>query len=88
MPGSEPNIVVKGADEQPAKKRKRQDKKAKRAKAQKLPVLTQSFTHNKILDAQERLLKGQEKREERVKARISKAGSLKKKGKLGGTGGS
>lgn len=79
---------MKGADEQPAKKRQRQDKKAKRAKAQKLPVLTQAFTHKKILDAQERLLKGQKKREERVKARVKKPGSLKKRGKLGGKGGS
>lgn len=79
---------MKGADEHPAKKRSRQDKKAKRAKPQKLPVLTQSFTHKKILDAQERLLKGQKKREERVKARVNKPGSLKKKGKLGDNGGS
>jgi hypothetical protein len=66
----------------------RQDKKVKKAKAQKLPVLTQTFTHKKILDAQERLLKGQQQREERARAHVKKRGSFRKKAKLDGGGGS
>jgi len=80
--------AVNAADDENAPKRMRQDKKAKKAKAQKLPVLTQSLTHKKILDAQKRLLKGQQQREERARARIKKPGFLKKKAKLGGNRGS
>lgn len=60
---------MKSAEETPPKQ-VRQDKKAKKAKSQKLPTLVQSYTHKKILDAQKRLLKGQKKREERAKARV------------------
>lgn len=78
---------MKVADEK-AREQERPAKKAKKAKAQKIPALTQAFTHNKILDAEERLLKGLRKREERAKARVKQLGSLKKKSKPAGAGGS
>lgn len=68
-----------------AQKPERQDKKAKKTKAQYTPALTQSLTHKKILDAQKWLLKGQKQREERAKARVVPP---EKQAKRGGNGGS
>lgn len=78
QPDSESGHAVKPADDDPSQQ-VRQDKKAKKAKAQKLPNLTQSYTHEKILKAQKRLLKDQKKHEARAKARVEKHGSPKKK---------
>lgn len=72
------------ADEKPQKRQKLEPQtKAKKEKAQQLPALTHNFTHNKILDAQKRLLKGLKKREERAKARVKLLGALNKKRKAG-----
>lgn len=76
---------MKTAEEKPQKRQKLepQTKKAKKEKAQQLPALTHNFTHNKILDAQKRLLKGLKKREEKAKARVKLLGALNKKRKAG-----
>lgn len=81
---------MKAADEKPQKRQKLepQTEKAKKKKAQQLPVMTHNFTHNKILDAQKRLLRGLKKREERAKARVKLLGTLKKKRKAGDVEGS
>lgn len=76
---------MKATDEE-AQERERPGKKAKNA--QKLPALTHNFTHKKILNAQKRLLKGLKRREERARARVKELGSLEKKNKPGGVGGS
>lgn len=78
---------MKAADEE-AQEQERPAKKARKGKAQKLPVLTHNFTHNKILNAQKRLLKGLKRREEKARARVKQLGSLHKKDKPDGVEGS
>ncbi|KAL1851960.1 hypothetical protein Daus18300_012383 [Diaporthe australafricana] len=70
-----PGGTVEAADTKTLKRE--QLAKAKKSKALKLPSLIKTLTNKKILDAQKRLLKKQQKRQEKMRAFV------KQKAKLG-----